>query len=770
MVLVSNIDENRLVSDLLVQALALRTKHTPTDQRPKIDLPPKLDFQIKHGLINVTDKDDPTGTPVIPVPLLDDFYNDMEALFEIRTEGVVVSYAYSRLTMMKSKYDIHITVNHELELQEQKLTAHMDFYNVRKVDTHIHHSASMNAKHMLRFMKKKVKTYPNDVVLKENGKDVTLSELFGRLNIDVSELSLDKLQMWADRTSLHRFDRFNNLYSPMGLSLLRTVFLKTDNDMGGRYLAEITRELLDDMDQTKYTLTEWRLSIYGRKKDEWDSLAAWVLGKKSGGPRLLSDKNRWMIQIPRLYNVFKAAGQVNNFQEMLANIFTPLFEVTLGIGEHDDLREFLEHVSGFDTVDDESKSKSPVDRHFSSRERFPDSWDLADNPSYKYYSFYIQSNIRILNQLRASRGLSQFQYRPHCGEAGEIHHLDSSFLLADNIQHGINLRKSPALQYLYYLGQVGLSVSPISNNQLFIPIGKNPFPSFFAIGMLVTLSSDDPLMFHLTKEPLMEEYSVAKQLWRLGSVDMCEIAQNSVLISGFPREEKAKWLGTVDEGGDVNLSNVPPTRRRFRQEVFREEWEFLKRDRTTRVRTSSTSPKGSASHIQAIPDENISNDSPDQLSTSGSEDSQGYNKELTRASSTNRVPQGRDNQDSNSRGRSRIRENLRLSSPQANLRATHNPQPENINQSPSASHRRRSYEPIGQSRPKSMGHLNISSNLENNIHDIETNVEDDYDSPPLSPAVTWADEHGRPHTAESNIIIPWLLVGFLSGLLLAKHL
>merc|ERR1719370_561600 len=110
---------------------------------------------------------------------------------------------------MKSKFEIHSTVNHELELQEQRLTPHRDFYNVRKVDTHIHHSASMNAKHLLRFMKNKLKRFPHDIVLKEDGKDVTLIELFRRLNIEVTDLSLDKLKMWTDRTCLHRFDRFN---------------------------------------------------------------------------------------------------------------------------------------------------------------------------------------------------------------------------------------------------------------------------------------------------------------------------------------------------------------------------------------------------------------------------------------------------------------------------------------------------------------------------------------------------------------------------------
>jgi len=36
-----------------------------------------------------------------------------------------------------------------------------DFYNVRKVDTHIHHSASMNQKHLLRFIKSKLKKAPD---------------------------------------------------------------------------------------------------------------------------------------------------------------------------------------------------------------------------------------------------------------------------------------------------------------------------------------------------------------------------------------------------------------------------------------------------------------------------------------------------------------------------------------------------------------------------------------------------------------------------------
>ena len=35
---------------------------------------------------------------------------------------------------------------------------------------------------------------------------------------------------------------------------------------------------------------------------------------------------------------------------------------------------------------------------------------------------------------------------------------------------------------------------------------------FYQRGLNVTLSTDDPLIFHLTKEPLLEEYAIAKQV------------------------------------------------------------------------------------------------------------------------------------------------------------------------------------------------------------------------------------------------------------------
>ena len=44
------------------------------------------------------------------------------------------------------------------------------------------------------------------------------------------------------------------------------------------------------------------------------------------------------------------------------------------------------------------------------------------------------------------------------------------------------------------------------------------------------------LCFFSLQEPLMEEYSIAAQVWKLSTCDMCEISRNSALQSGFEHQ------------------------------------------------------------------------------------------------------------------------------------------------------------------------------------------------------------------------------------------
>ncbi|KAA8499109.1 AMP deaminase [Porphyridium purpureum] len=503
----------------------------------------------------------------------DEYVKDLDTLVKIINDPSNRSVCHKRLTLLLEQFNMFLILNEEAEKLEQISVPHRDFYNVRKVDTHVHHSSCMNQKHLLRFIKNKLKTCPDDNVLEaKDGTIWTLKGTFEKLNLSAYELSVDTLNVHSDSSIFQRFDRFNSKYNPCGQSELREIFLKTENYIGGRYLAEITKQVVDDLTETKYQHAEYRISIYGKKMDEWTNLAQWFMEN-----RIYSDNVRWLVQIPRLFQVYKKLGFLNSFQDMLDNIFLPLFEVTIHPELDPNLDTFLQQLVGFDSVDDES-----VPQLKTALESLgpPTEWTAEDNPPYAYYSFFIYSNLFVLNKLRESRGMNTFTYRPHAGEAGDPEHLAVCFLLAHGINHGLNLRKMPVLHYLFYLTQVGIAMSPLSNNGLFIEYNKNPLPTYHRQGLNISLSSDDPLQFHFTREPLMEEYAVAAQVYKLSGSDLCELARNSVLQSGFEHCVKMAWLNDGYykrgmPGNDISRTNVPKIRVRYRLETLLNELKFV---------------------------------------------------------------------------------------------------------------------------------------------------------------------------------------------------
>ena len=73
---------------------------------------------------------------------------------------------------------------------------------------------------------------------------------------------------------------------------LTTSVQTQDNILHGRFLAELTKEVLLDLETSKYQHAEYRISIYGRKQVEWDILAAWYCQNE-----LYSDNVLWLIQV-----------------------------------------------------------------------------------------------------------------------------------------------------------------------------------------------------------------------------------------------------------------------------------------------------------------------------------------------------------------------------------------------------------------------------------------------------------------------------------------
>ncbi|XP_072906061.1 AMP deaminase 3-like isoform X2 [Hemitrygon akajei] len=539
--------------------------------------PENLEYvaKMKEGVIFVyenkemMEQDEPKG---LPYPDLETFTLDLSHILALIADGPTKTYCHRRLNFLGSKFYLHEMLNEMAELRELKGVPHRDFYNVRKVDTHIHAAACMSQKHLLRFIQQTNKKEADRVVLERKGHKLTLRQLFASLNMDPYDLTVDSLDVHAGRQTFHRFDKFNAKYNPVGASELRDLYLKTDNYIQGEYFARIIKEVSRDLEESKYQYTEPRLSIYGRSASEWSNLAKWFIKHQVYSPYV-----RWIIQVPRIYDIFRSKNLLPSFGKMLENIFLPLFEATINPRENRELHLFLKYVTGFDSVDDESKHTAHM---FSTKSPSPEEWSREQNPPYSYYLYYMYANIMVLNNLRKERGLSTFQFRPHCGEAGSITHLVSAFLTADNISHGLNLKKSPVLQYLYYLTQIPIAMSPLSNNSLFLEYSKNPMREFLHKGLKVSLSTDDPMQFHYTKEALMEEYAIAAQVWKLSTCDLCEIARNSVLQSGLSHKEKQHFLGVNylkegPEGNDIRKTNVAQIRMAFRYETLCNELSFL---------------------------------------------------------------------------------------------------------------------------------------------------------------------------------------------------
>lgn len=512
-----------------------------------------------------------------------EFLQDYKRIITIAKDGNARTFSHKRLTVLSHSFALHREFNTHIEEEANKHRP-KDFYQIPKVDTHVHLAAGFSAKQFTDFIKMKFRDCGDDVVNKKTGE--TLGDLAKKMSLDVDQLNVDQIDVQADATVFDRFDRFNAKYNPAGNSLLRKIFLKSDNAMGGRYFAELTKQLFEHLEHERagVCFTEYRVSVYGSTPTQWMELAEWISRYK-----LNSTHNRWMVQVPRIYRVFKKIGMVNCFQDILDNFFTPLFKATNDPAWSPALTDLLTRVSGFDSVDDESIFEPSQDES-----AVPADWTSPSSPSYAYQLYYFWANLTVLNRLRHSKGLNTFSLRPHCGESGAVVHLCAAYLLSHGISHGILLKNSATLQYMYYIDQIGIAVSPVSNNFLFLRYADSPFYKFFARGLNVSLSSDDPLLFHMSDNPLLEEYAIARQMWQLSSPCICEIARNSVIQSGFTDAEKATWLGknyhiNLFDDADADLSslaraydpeksNVPLVRAHYRCERLMYEHGMLQRD------------------------------------------------------------------------------------------------------------------------------------------------------------------------------------------------
>ena len=130
---------------------------------------------------------------LFPVASSTRFFTDMHYILKVMSIGNVRTSCYHRLRFLEEvcfvftnfclyglfvlacgivynmhliiiqKFRLHLLLNADREFLAQKGAPHRDFYNIRKVDTHIHHSACMNQKHLVRFIKSKLRKESDEV-------------------------------------------------------------------------------------------------------------------------------------------------------------------------------------------------------------------------------------------------------------------------------------------------------------------------------------------------------------------------------------------------------------------------------------------------------------------------------------------------------------------------------------------------------------------------------------------------------------------------------
>ena len=458
-----------------------------------------------------------------------------------------------------------------------------DIYDMIKVDNHIHLSAIMTSKELKDYMKDM--QVSNNFSSSNPKKNITLY----KLNTIIDK----KTNGDGSCSDVYDFNSFNNKYyigsipgkePEKRLNNLRQCFLKTNIaideatkkksykldkintsekkhnifDMGKfncsqPNYAELTKKIAKIRNDNN-TQLDLRLSIYGRSEGELQTLADWFINNEL---HKLENIN-WYIQIPRIIHMLFKNDE--NFKtkpfEFLISWFVKIFsEFKNGLIRGDaKMKKFLSCIKGFDSVDNEGE---PNENYYNNIGTEIDNSQIKkqlkenekNNPfTFAMYLYFMRYFISDLNKQIKSNDRMLFTFKPHAGELGPSHHLLTAYLLSDSICHGTNLidietaskysnskevilnNKNGVLLELYKDDKVGCSLSPTSNNYLSRSYKCLHLDVLFNVGLLMSISTDDPLMFHMTDDPLLEELAIVKNMYNFSLVDIYELIINSHMI------------------------------------------------------------------------------------------------------------------------------------------------------------------------------------------------------------------------------------------------
>lgn len=129
----------------------------------------------------------------------------------------------------------------------------------------------------------------------------------------------------------------------------------------------------------------------------------------------------------------------------------------------------------------------------------------------------------------------------HAGEAGGAANVRDAILLfhAQRIGHGIHAIENSEVVRLLIERNIALEVCPTSNLQTGAvrSLSHHPLPDMLALGLGVTLNTDDPSISDIT---LTDEYLIALTVMGLGLKQVRTIVFNAVNAAFLPEEERQR--------------------------------------------------------------------------------------------------------------------------------------------------------------------------------------------------------------------------------------
>jgi adenosine deaminase len=115
----------------------------------------------------------------------------------------------------------------------------------------------------------------------------------------------------------------------------------------------------------------------------------------------------------------------------------------------------------------------------------------------------------------------------------------------DRIGHGVRAIDDAGLVEELARTRIPLELCPVSNvaTGVYPDLASHPFPALRASGVVVTLNSDDPVMFGGW---LSDVYAAAQQAWSLTDEDLAGLAATAVRVSFADDATKTALLADID--------------------------------------------------------------------------------------------------------------------------------------------------------------------------------------------------------------------------------